>query len=261
MWVWLRAFAIFALVVATPLLIDRLLGRHPRHAGSAWFKGYSWDSAIDWVGYSLVVLAIAAFLIWITLAIIEADKFSNYLTLAEREMNALLRGWGGGLAADARKKLAEERAGWLGMIPRDKADAVSDVYKQFFDLNQKELAGGAQGDFMGKARITAFLLREIYEGNVKNAQLKIENEFKNGGKLPYIAAGVRQILDLDHFDATAGRFKRPGVAWSFPLWLGAKLYGHPRRIIMVKPDKSVVENRGVIDELNRQLEPPPAKAS
>ena len=140
------------------------------------------------------------------------------------------------------------------MIPKDKADAVSDIYKQFFELNQKDLTGGAQGEPMGKARITAFLLREIYEGNIRTAQLKIENEFKNSKdkKLPFIAAGLREILDIDHFDEAAGRFQPPGAVWSFPLWLAVKLHRHPRHIIMVKADKTKVENWDVIDELNRQ---------
>ncbi len=73
----------------------------------------------------------------------------------------------------------------------------SDIYKNFFDLNQEDLkSGGPQGAAMGKVRMTAFLLRELYEGNVRNAQLKISNEFANGGK-PYIAPGVRQIVGYD----------------------------------------------------------------
>ena len=36
---------------------------------------------------------------------------------------------------------------------------------------------------MGKARMTAFLLRELYEGNVRNAQLKIFNEVKTAASL------------------------------------------------------------------------------
>ncbi len=54
---------------------------------------------------------------------------------------------------------------------------------------------------MGKARITAFLLREVYEGNVINAQRKIYNEYVvSGKKIPHHVAGLREILDVDNFD-------------------------------------------------------------
>ncbi len=147
----------------------------------------------------------------------------------------------------------KERADWLSMIP----GANPDVYKEFFTLNQTDLAsGGPQGAAMGRARLTAFLLREIYEGNVKNAQLKIFNEIKNGGK-PYVAPGIRQILDYDRFDEKTGFPEGSGFGW-FPLTLTVKLHRHPRHIIMVKPDKTVIENWAVLDELNRQLRPLPS---
>ena len=125
----------------------------------------------------------------------------------------------------------------------DDPAALADVYKKFFDLNQDDLkSGGPQGAAMGKARLTAFLLREIYEGNVRNAQLKIFNEIKNGGK-PFIAPGIRQIVGYDQFDPNDvknnGFPPDAGVGW-FPLMLTVKLYHYPRHIIMVKPDKTVV---------------------
>ena len=108
---------------------------------------------------------------------------------------------------------------------------------------------------MGKVRMTAFLLRELYEGNVKNAQLKIFNEIANGGK-PYIAPGIRQIVGYDQFDVNDvkknGFPPDAGVGW-FPLWLTVKLNRYPRNIIMVRADKTVAYNRTVIEELNRQL--------
>ena len=110
---------------------------------------------------------------------------------------------------------------------------------------------------MGRARFTAFLLRELYEGNVKNAQFKIFNEVANGGK-PYIAPGIRQIVGYDQFDVNDvknnGFPSDAGVGW-FPLWLTVKLNQFPGNIIMVKRDNTVVENAAVIDELNRQLKP------
>ena len=144
------------------------------------------------------------------------------------------------------------------MIPdTDDPAPFADVYKNFFDLNQEDLkSGGSQGAAMGKVRMTAFLLREIYEGNVKNAQLKIFNEVANGGK-PYVAPGIRQIVGYDQFDVNDvknnGFPPDAGVGW-FPLWLTVKLNRYPRNIVMVRADKSVAYNRTVIDELNRQVD-------
>jgi hypothetical protein len=171
-------------------------------------------------------------------------------------MNSLLRGWGGGYAN--RKDVVKERADWLSMIPDSNPAALAEVYKSFFDLNQEDLkSGGPQGAAMGKVRMTAFLLRELYEGNVKNAQLKIFNEVANGGK-PYIAPGIRQIIGYDQFDATDvknnGFAPNVGVEW-FPLWLTVKLNRFPRNIVMIRTDKSRVYNWDVIEELNVQAAP------
>lgn len=255
MQVWLKAFGIFGLVVAAPFLMERLLSRNAKLPGASSFKGIPWDDVIIFGGSGLIVLVIAAVFVWFgRLVFVQAYEISDYLTLAEREMNGLLRGWGGGLPTDARKKMAEERASWLAMIPKDSAEAVAEVYKAFYEQNQKELGGGPQADSMGRARLTAFLLREVYEGNIALAQLKIINEFKNSGKLPFVVSGLRQLLELDSFDEKEARFKKAGVGW-FTLTVAVKLHRHPRHILMVKPDKTVVENWDVIDELNRQAKP------
>ena len=174
-------------------------------------------------------------------------------------MNSLLRAWGGGYSGESRKNVVKERADWLAMIPvTDDPAPFADIYKNFFDLNQEDLkSGGPQGAAMGKVRMTAFLLRELYEGNVKNAQLKIFNEFANGGK-PYIAPGIRQIVGYDRFDVNDvknnGFPPDAGVDW-FPLWLTVKLNRFPRNIVMIRTDKSRVYNRDVIEELNVQAAP------
>ena len=255
---WLRAFALFALLVAVPFLVEELLGKHPRMPIGPIKVGDSfWHDLLSYSGFGIVVLLFIVFLIVLILYLPQTYQISEWLTLAEREMNAQLRGWGGGFATPARQGMVRERAEWLSMIQDGKTD-VADIYKQFFDLNQSDLAsGGAQGAAMGRARFTAFLLREIYEGNVRNAQLKIYNEIKNGGK-PFIAPGIRQIVGYDKFDPSDvknnGFPPDAGVDW-FPVMLTVKLYHHPRHIIMVKPDKTVVENWAVLDELNRQIRP------
>jgi hypothetical protein len=249
---WLRGFALFALLVSVPLLLEQLLGKHPmvRHIKVG---GSFWEDALSYSGFGLLVLLLVGFLVVLMVYLPQTYQISEWLTLAERDMNSLLRGWGGGYGN--RKDVVKERADWLTMIPGSSDPAaLADVYKEFFNLNQEDLkSGGPQGGAMGKARMTAFLLRELYEGNVKNAQLKIFNEIANGGK-PYVAPGIRQIVGYDRFDEKKGFPPGAGVGW-FPLLLTVKLNRYPRNIIMVRADKSVAYNRTVIDELNRQLAP------
>ncbi|MGB9164082.1 MAG: hypothetical protein WCC41_06475 [Rhodomicrobium sp.] len=248
---WLRGFALFALLVAVPLLLEQLFGRHPM-ARHIKVGGSFWEDALSYSGFGLLVLLLVGFLVVLMVYLPQTYQISEWLTLAERDMNALLRGWGGGYSN--RKDVVKERADWLTMIPDSDPAALADVYKEFFNLNQEDLkSGGSQGGAMGKARMTAFLLRELYEGNVKNAQLKIFNEVANGGK-PYVAPGIRQIVGYDKFDEKKGFPPGAGIGW-FPLLLTVKLNRYPRNIIMVRSDKSVAYNRTVIDELNRQLAP------
>ena len=255
---WLRGFALFALLVAVPLLLEQLFGRHPM-ARHIKVSSPFWEDLLSHNGVGIVVLLLFVLPLFIFLFIFlpQTYRISEWLTLAEREMNSLLRGWGGGYGN--RKDVVKERAEWLSMIPvTDDPASFADIYKNFFDLNQEDLkSGGSQGVAMGKVRLTAFLLRELYEGNVRNAQLKIFNEFANGGK-PYIAPGIRQIVGYDQFDMD--KYKKTGfppdagVGW-FPLWLTVKLNRFPRNIVMIRTDKSRAYNRDVIEELNVQAAP------
>jgi hypothetical protein len=257
---WLRAFALFALLVAVPFIVEALLGKHPRfQIGdlklSDSFSHYMQSYSV--VGILVLVLLCIAVFGFLFIFLPQTIQIAEWLKLAEREMNALLRAWGGGY--ESRKNVVKERADWLGMIPvTDDPAPFADVYKNFFDLNQQDLtSGGSQGAAMGKVRMTAFLLREIYEGNVNNAQLKIFNEFANGGK-PYIAPGIRQIVGYDQFDVNNvtnnGFPPGAGVDW-FPLWLTVVLNRFPRNIVMIRADKSQVRNWLAIEELNMQAAP------
>ena len=248
---WLRALALIALLVAAPFIAEGLFGRNSQFSlPDLRFGDSFWHDLFSYSGFGVVVLLLIGFILVLIFYMPQTYDIADWLTLAERDMNANLRGWGGGLSADARKKMVEERANWLSVIP----DGTPDVYKLFFELNQKDLeSGGGPAPAGGKARFTAFLLRELYEGNVRNAQLKIFNEVLSGGK-PYIAPGIRQIVGYDQFDDKKGFPAGAGVGW-FPLMLTVKLNRFPRDIIMVKPDKTVVENWAVINELNQQLRP------
>ena len=210
-----------------------------------------WHDLLSYGPVAIVSLVLLAFLIVLVLFLPQTYEIADWLTLAELEMNSLLRAWGGGY--ESRKNVVKERAEWLSMIPdTDDPAPLAEAYKNFFDLIQEDLkSGGSQGAAMGKARMTAFLLREIYEGNVKNAQLKIFNEVASGGK-PYIAPGIRQIVGYDRFDVTDvknnGFPPDAGVGW-FPLRLTVKLNRYPRNIVMIRADKTVAHNRTVIYEL------------
>ena len=204
--------------------------------------------SLSYIAFGVFGAGVLGFLILLAIYLPQAYTISEYLILAERDLNSWLRAWGGGLSADARKALAAERIRWLQM------PETPDAKRVLLDMNFSDLAtGGPQGFAIGRARFTAFLLREIYEGNVKNAQLKVYSEVKDGRK-PYIGPGIRQILDYDKFDEKTGFPEGSCIPW-FPLMLAVKLHRHPRNIIMVKPDRTVVENWAVIDELNRQLRP------
>ncbi len=294
---WLKAFALFALLVAVPFAMEQLLGSHPEmsfggpvarkdcrseclkgdcekncvkpgaSAGASW-----WNELRPYGLAAAFVLPLLVFLIVLLLFLPKTYQIADWLTLAEREMNALLRAWGGGYSGESRKNVVKERADWISMIPdTDDPAPFADIYNKFFDLNQKDLeSGGPQAAAMGKVRMTAFLLRELYEGNVKNAQLKIFNEFENSPKKPkeppFIAPGIRQIVGFDRFKPDIklgdpnyenyeyGFPKGAGVDW-FPLWLTVKLNRFPRSIVMTRADKSRVYNRDVIEELNVQAAP------
>ena len=58
---------------------------------------------------------------------------------------------------------------------------------------------------MGKATMTAILLREMYQGSTGRAVKKIIHEFKAGGT-PFVAPGLRQLLAFDKFDTEKKEF-------------------------------------------------------
>jgi hypothetical protein len=240
--VWLKALGIFALMVATPFVFQALLGRYPFLKDESPASDFPWANLLIFGG---IVLFVLAAIIGSTFFYYRTDDIAAQLNVAERELNSLLRAWGGGMSKDARKDLAKERAGWLTMIK----DPKSAKFDEFFDLSQKDVDGGPQGKPMGKARITAFLLRELYEGNVETAQAKIFAETKNNeDKIPFVAPGIRELVDFNAFDVKTGFPPGSGVNPNL-LWLTAKTHRYPRNIIMVKADKSVVRNRDVLEEL------------
>src|SRR5208282_937998 len=97
---WLRGFALFALLVSVPLLLEQLFGRHPM-ARHIKVDSSFWEDALSYSGFGLLVLLLAGFLVLLIVYLPQTYQISEWLTLAEREMNGLLRGWGGGLSGDS----------------------------------------------------------------------------------------------------------------------------------------------------------------
>ena len=123
---WLRGFALFALLVAAPLLLEQLFGRHPM-ARHIKVSSPFWENVLSYSGFGLLVLLLAGFFIVLLVYLPQTIQISEWLTLAERDLNSLLRGWGGGFGN--RKEHAKERADWLTMIPlTDDPAPFADVY-------------------------------------------------------------------------------------------------------------------------------------
>ena len=120
---WLKAFALFALLVAVPFAMEQLLGSHPEMSfGSPVARkdcrsdclkgdcekncvkpGTSWWNELRPYGLAAAfVLPLLVFLIVLLLFLPQTYQIADWLTLAEREMNSLLRGWGGGYSQTAK---------------------------------------------------------------------------------------------------------------------------------------------------------------
>lgn len=211
----------------------------------------------------LEFLVTIALLLMIGLAIVEyiihkqAKRIAIYLTLAERDFNMHVAS---GLAHGGRKERVAERREWNKMvlplespIPVDMVPMIRNfanihfnqagyesVAHRLVDANEKEWT--SKGVAMGKAQITAFLLRELYAGNVKAAQQKIIAETRTSPdrKVPYIAPGIDVIVGLNKFDPKELRFEKGAGVEKWLLKRAVKGWGFPRDIrwINEKPDGS-----------------------
>ena len=103
--------------------------------------------------------------------------------------------------ADGRAKWPSARIGAAWQAPADIQIFETGYRTPAHDIiqwNENDLAG--KGTVMGKATVTALLFRELYEGSVGTAQSRIKAEVKNnGGNLPYLAPGIRELVGIDKF--------------------------------------------------------------
>jgi hypothetical protein len=209
----------------------------------------------------LEFLVTIAFLLLIGLGIVEyiihkrAKKIAILLTLAERDFNMHVAS---GLTHGGRKERVAERKEWNKMVlpgetpaaggPADVEHGFAAIqynqagYKsvahELVEANEKEWT--SKGVSMGKAQITAFLLRELYAGNVKAAQQKIiaETRISAERKPPYVAPGIDVLVGFDKFDAKELRFEKGAGVEKWLLKRAVKGWGFPRDIrwIRDKPD-------------------------
>ena len=220
-----------------------------------------------------------AILLVIGLGIVEyviyekAKTIAVYLTLAERDFNAALNS---GQSHGGRKSNIEERKEWNKMaLPLDGAvpvDAYSSVRTlanvqcnradhkpishELIATNEKELAG--KNGAMGKAAMTAFLLRELYLGNVNAAQQKIISETRNSDdrKPPYIAPGIDVLVGFDKFDAQTLQFEKGAGVEDWLLNRAVKGWGFPRDIRWLNKDTEELHEAWVALGLMYQQNPP-----
>jgi len=180
----------------------------------------------------VVALALVKYLIY------RREKWvARCLTLAERDFNSLVSG---GLAHGGRKERVAERREWNEMSQMPVIQINTEGYKSVaHDLvasNEKELGG--KGAAMGKASITAFLLRELYAGDVEAAQIKIFADTRNNdGTPPYIAPGIYELVEFNKFDRQNGFPPNSGVA-KWLLKRTVRNWDYPREIRMLKTDDS-----------------------
>ncbi len=181
----------------------------------------------------LILILLAAFVAVRYVIFLQEEKVARCLILAERDFNNLISG---GMSHGGRLERVAERREWnrLADLPtiQINTDGYRSVAHELVAANEKELGG--KGSTMGKASITAFLLRELYQGLVDNAQIKIAAEMRNSGSLPYVAPGIDQLVGLDKFNTVTMTFPPDAGVEPWLLRRVVRNWGFPREILMVQ---------------------------
>jgi hypothetical protein len=188
----------------------------------------------------LLILAALLFGFWYLKYEIGNQEIAveRWLTLAEREFNRLVSS---GLSHGGRKDKVEERRVWneMARIPEGvqiNAENYRSAAHYLIELNEKDIAG--KGTAMGRATDLAFLLRFLYEGDVKAAQAKIFVDARNNDwKVDYMAPGIYELVGFDKFEKEKGFPEGAGVErWLLKRVVRAR--GFPKDIRMVQTDNS-----------------------
>jgi len=243
----LKAILIFATMAAIPIVADNLIRKG---AEVPLFDGVRWS----WLLVPAFILGIVAILAAISAYWEfeeEIEEIESSLMLAERELLKLLNdGWD----QSGRHARVEERERWNAMAQTPFIQILKEGYRtvahEAFELNRQDMAN--RGTTMGKAGMTAILLRELYQGSVDRAKVKISGEIKNGNT-PFVAPGIRELVGLDD----PGFPEEGGVNW-LKLTLAVEHGQFPREIIIVNrtPDGTqVMRGWEVIMQLTQQRPP------
>ncbi|MBI4724744.1 MAG: hypothetical protein HY765_07135, partial [Rhodomicrobium sp.] len=174
-----------------------------------------------------------------------------WLKLAERELLKILAdGWD----QSGRHNKVAERERWNAMAQVPFIQIFKEGYRTVahdaFELNRQDMA--SRGATMGKASMTAFLLRELYQGSVGRAKRKVFGEMKSGAT-PFVAPGIRELIGFDDPD-----FPDKGGADWIKLMLAVEHGQFPRELLIVNSTPEgpqVMEGWEVIMQLTQQRVP------
>lgn len=188
----------------------------------------------------LLILAALLFVFWYLKYEIGNQEVAveRWLTLAEREFN---RQVSNGLSHGGRKDKIAERREWneMARIPEGvqiNAENYRSAAHYLIELNENDIAG--KGAAMGRATDIAFLLRFLYEGDVRAAQHKIFVDARNNNwTVGYMAPGIYELVGFDQFQPVTGFPPGAGVErWLLKRVVRAR--GFPKDIRMVQTDNS-----------------------
>jgi hypothetical protein len=173
----------------------------------------------------------------------QEEDVARCLRLAEQDFNNLISS---GTGHGGRKERVAERRDWNETAAPGATILVNPAgYRSpAHDLIQwNENDANGKGTTMGKASITAFLLRELYRGDVEAAQIKIAADRRNSGALPYLAPGMHELLGLNKFDEKTLTFPEDA---GVPRWLLRRVvrkWGFPLDIRMLTTDAATGEQK------------------
>jgi hypothetical protein len=242
----LKAIAIFAGMIALPILADNVLNRRP---DIRLFRSFEWPWQLTLV-LILVIAAVAVFavydMIWGPTGILkkfedDIGQIQGWVKLAERELLGILRAWD----QTGRQNIWKERAEWVALeqVP---AYRLVDPDREPLSHRAFELAKAdmvSRGTAMGNATFTAILLREVYGGNYGRPKIKIEAELA-ADKTPFVAPGLKQLFGYGVEEKTVDGKTEKKLKWDPPhdsvkLSMAMREGGFPNQLFLVDKDKTL----------------------
>ncbi|MGO9487332.1 MAG: hypothetical protein ACLPX9_22595 [Rhodomicrobium sp.] len=267
-----KAIAIFAAMIALPIVADNLLSRRP---DIRLFGGSGWPWAlVPAVILCAAVIPVVFSAYWKFKEDIE--QIESWLKIAERELLKLLNdNWD----QTGRHAKVEEREKWNrmaqmpsmvqtpsmppmppipGMPPMVQTQTITETFNagyrsvahEAFDLNKDDMKG--RGTAMGKAGWTAILLRELYQASQGRARAKVTAELESGGT-PFVAPGIRELIAFKD-----GKLEEKAPFDWIKLMLAVRHGPFPKELILIdkKPDETkIMKGWEVIMQLTQQRLP------